>query len=394
MPYHLARLNAFAQRRKGITNVVELTDRDSFKVLECAAAEQQRFLRHTLFPQTDPTKIDSSKINALMAEFLDRLEPAVVCVNGWGLRGAAGVLSWCLKNGRPAVIVSESTRGDAPRVAWKEFLKAQFVNLCSSGIVGGTPHAAYLNILGMPPSRIFKGYDVVDNQYFGIGSQEARRQPQEARLKFGIPQQSYFLACARFEPKKNLARLIRAYNRYRAKCRDAWMLVILGDGRLRSELEELIHSINLAEHVLLPGAKPYSDLPAWYGLAECFVHASSSEQWGLVVNEAMACNLPVVVSDRCGCATDLVQTGANGITFDPLDENAMADALLRISSDCTDRFQMGKESRRIVSAWSPEKFASSLEEAVACALQAPPKQNTWQNRLVISVMNAGANRAA
>src|SRR5207244_4064698 len=102
---------------------------------------------------------------------------------------------------------------------------------------------------------------------------------------------------------KNLPRLLEAFAGYRRLAGDAaWELVLLGDGPLRPELVALLKDLELDGHVLLPGFKQYDELPAYYGLAGAFIHASTTEQWGLVVNEAMASGLPVLVSDRCGCA--------------------------------------------------------------------------------------------
>ncbi len=78
---------------------------------------------------------------------------------------------------------------------------------------------------------------------------------------------------------------------------------------------------------ILPGFKPYDELPVYYALANAFVHASTSEQWGLVVNEAIATGLPVIVSNRCGCAPELVN--GNGFTFDPTNEDELTDAAVR-----------------------------------------------------------------
>ena len=102
-------------------------------------------------------------------------------------------------------------------------------------------------------------------------------------------------------------------------------------------------------------------MPAYYGLASAFVHASTTEQWGLVVNEAMASGLPVLVSNRCGCAPDLVQEGVNGFTFDPYNVEQLAQLMLKISAFQTFSLStFGAASRRIIADWGPERFASGL----------------------------------
>jgi glycosyltransferase involved in cell wall biosynthesis len=103
------------------------------------------------------------------------------------------------------------------------------------------------------------------------------------------------------------------------------------------------------------------------------VHASTTEQWGLVVNEAMAAGLPVLVSDRCGCAPDLVEVGVNGFTFDPCGVEELAGLMQRVAA-MTDgqRDAMGRASQRIIADWGPERFADGLMQAVQAALRRPP----------------------
>jgi glycosyltransferase involved in cell wall biosynthesis len=224
--------------------------------------------------------------------------------------------------------------------------------------------------LGVGEERIFTGYDAVDNGHFQRGAAAARLQERELRTSLGLPAK-YFLACSRFTPKKNLIGLLNAYARYRRLHNaGAWSLVIVGDGEQRPELLLTCEQLKLTDHVLLAGAKPYSEIPAYYGLAGAFVHASTTEQWGLVVNEAMASGLPVLVSNRCGCAPDLVEEGRNGFLFDPYDISSLAGAMYSMAAERTDRASMGQESQRIVARWSPEIFAESLACAAETALVA------------------------
>jgi glycosyltransferase involved in cell wall biosynthesis len=193
--------------------------------------------------------------------------------------------------------------------------------------------------------------------------------------------EKYFLASARFIEKKNLLRIVQAYARYREMAQkseignqnpEIWKLVLLGDGPLRETFNTQLSTLNLQGHVLLPGFKQYEELPAYYGLAGAFVHASTTEQWGLVVNEAMASSLPVLVSNRCGCAVDLVQEGVNGFTFDPGDPEQLANLMLRISDFRFPISDFGAASRRIISDWGPERFATGLKKTVEEAMKTKP----------------------
>ena len=118
----------------------------------------------------------------------------------------------------------------------------------------------------------------------------------------------------------------------------------------------------------MPGFVQYPDLPRWYAEASCFVHASLIEPWGLVVNEAMAAGLPVIVSRTCGCAADLVQEGVNGWTFDPTDKLGLAELMRRISASPEQAKLMGESSRRIIRDWGTERFAAGVLAATKSAL--------------------------
>jgi glycosyltransferase involved in cell wall biosynthesis len=113
----------------------------------------------------------------------------------------------------------------------------------------------------------------------------------------------------------------------------------------------------------MPGFKQYSELAPYYGFASAFIHPSTSEPWGLVVNEAMASRLPVLVSERCGCARDLVRTGQNGFTFDPSRPGELSQLMLRISTSPTESERLGRAGAVLISRWGPERFARGLRNA-------------------------------
>jgi len=144
----------------------------------------------------------------------------------------------------------------------------------------------------------------------------------------------------------------------------------------------------------LPGFKQYDELSAYYGLANVFVHASTTEQWGLVVNEAMVAGLPVIVSNRCGCAPDLVEEGRNGFTFDPYNVDELARLMLKVSRMTeNEREAMGRRSREIIKHWTPQTFAENLMKAVETALVAPqPKEALVDKALLWALIHRPPRR--
>jgi 1,2-diacylglycerol 3-alpha-glucosyltransferase len=228
---------------------------------------------------------------------------------------------------------------------------------------------------------------VVENAYFREKTEAIRSQRSEVREKYGLPE-NYFLASARFIEKKNLSTLIEAYAEYRRRSETAanvpWDLVVLGDGPLRETLNSQLSTFNLHEHVHLPGFKPYDELPVYYALANAFVHASTTEQWGLVVNEAIASELPVIVSERCGCVPELVQ--GNGFTFNPTNEHELTARLLEMASlPDEERKHLGDNSHRIAANFAPERFGEGLERAATAAMGVPQKRFGVMDRALLLV---------
>ena len=384
-PYHHARLNAAGQLLTiGGIEACGIESTYAWDKVEGAAA----FTRVTLTERETDTREWRQELRQKMWRALDELKPHVVAVPGWSFIDALSALEWCDANRTPAVVMSESTAWDERRTFWKEWIKTRLVKMNSAGLAGGTPHEKYLVQLGLAPERIFLGYDVVDNNYFKKQADAARTDAQNLRQKFGLPEK-YFLASARFIEKKNLFRLLQAYARYRELAEDKnnlWSFVLLGDGPLKSELKKLVADLKLESSVELPGFKQYRELPVYFGLAGAFVHASTTEQWGLVVNEAMASGLPVLVSDRCGCAADLVSPGVNGFQFDPNNTDELTQLLLKISTKNFPLTDFGAASQKIVSAWGPERFATGLRDAVAVALKYPRPRLGWLDRALLHLM--------
>lgn len=244
---------------------------------------------------------------------LSRLDPLAVLVPGYyTLPGIAAAL-WARLHGRRSILMSESTEDDHLRSPWRERAKAFLLRtLFDSAVVGGALHRRYLARLGFPLDRVAGCYDVVDNR--GIADSVAA---QRARAAADASTTPCFLYVGRLAPEKNVVGLVRAWLSYR-EGGGTWSLVLAGDGPERATITAELAASPHAADVVLTGLRTASELIPLWAAAACFVLPSTREPWGLVVNEAMAASLPVLVSQRCGAAADLVREGENGFTFDPL----------------------------------------------------------------------------
>ena len=311
------------------------------------------------------------------------LEVNAIALPGWSSRAAFASLIWARERSIPAILMSETNSWDFARKPVAEWVKRRIVAHYSAGLVTSDSQARYLVDLGLREAAIFRGYNAVDNTYFAQAA-------AAAAMPEGLPEAirgRYFLTSNRFIEKKNLARLLDAYAAFRRGRSDDpadWPLVLLGDGELRGALEAQRAALGLTAHVLMPGFRQIDELPNFYGTAGAFVHASTTEQWGLVVNEAMASGLPVAISKRCGCAEVLVEDGLTGLLFDPLDTAAITRALDRL----TDRARataLAVAGCARVNAWGPERFGTGMAEAVHFGM-AHLRRPTPIDRIVLAGM--------
>jgi glycosyltransferase involved in cell wall biosynthesis len=382
-PYHHARLRAAAERVELVG--IEMSGEDKTYGWDKVTGSDG-FCRVTVFPRCDCDTRPRSEIVTRLRAALDVIRPDVLAIPSWGEKYALAALAWSVSTGTSNVVMNESNEGDKRRRWWIEWAKRRIVSLFQAGLASSEGVPTYLEILGMPKERVFLGYNAVDNDYFARGAAEARRDVPRVRSELRLPEH-YFVASARFVEKKNLPRLLDAFAKYRELAgRRAWDLVLLGDGALRPSLEQQRDALSLGGRVLMPGFKQYGELPTYYGLAQAFILPSTEEQWGNVVNESMACGLPVLVSERAGCAHTLVCNGVNGFTFDPYDAAGLAKLMLKFSEGEVDLVAMGRASRQIISRWTPNTFAEGLVKAAECALSQPKPRAGAFDRLLLSAL--------
>lgn len=364
-PYHTARLKACAEFSPDDVELIGLAVAGQ---VEGRPWQPDREMNHirviTLFPDAMYHELEEKEVSAAIRRALDEIAPVAAGISGYGMVDSRAALRWCVKRRARRVLMTESKADDAPRSWWKEWIKRRLVSRFDSALCGGSPHRAYLEQLGMVPEKIWDRYDVVDNDRFDRASGNARARPEHGRSLPGLDDEKpYFLVSSRFIARKNLSRLIKAYGAYRAGSPEGWRLVILGTGPDEPALRAQVREEKTPE-VCFAGFHQFNEIAAYYAFAGAFIHPALQEQWGLVVNEAMACGLPVLASETVGAAHDLVIDGDNGFKFAPESAEAMCDAMLKVSANAETRVRMGRRSREIIAGWTPQHFARNFWAAV------------------------------
>lgn len=381
-PYHDARFEA-AGREVDLTVVETRPGSQEYPWTTGAAARGYR-LRALPQAAVPEEGLRGAGLREAVQAVLAHTSPQVVATAGWADPEYHVLLRLAGDRGVPAVVMSDSTHGDEPRRGWREWLKGSLVRNYAAAVVAGTRSRDYLESLGFHGGAINQPWDVVDNAHFATAAELRPPLP----TVFGEKAPGCFLCVARFIPKKNLGHLLEAYARYVSvegdESRD---LVLSGSGPLEGELRRQVAAAGLEGQVHFAGFRQYPDLPALYAQAVALILPSRSDQWGLVVNEAMAAGVPVIVSDRCGCASDLVREGENGMVFDPDEPEALQRCLHRMGGLSAMIWSvMGENARTMVAQYSPESFGRALRTAALHALDRRAEATPGLSRLLMTAL--------
>ncbi len=295
-----------------------------------------------------------------------RYKPDVLCLTGYYDPAQLALLAYARLRGIPVVMQMESTAFDNERSPIKEGIKRLIMRQCGGFFCFGSPQATYLIQLGVPPARILLQKSAVDNQALLRAYQTAKRQRTGQQQKLGVPAHNFVFVGRLIEPK-NLPMLLQCFADALTQTPNQtdWGLILLGNGPQEATLKQQAQTLGISKRVFFHPATHWYHVPDVLALADVLVLPSVSEPWGLVVNEAMVCGMPVLVSDRCGCANDLVRDGQNGFLFDPTKPEQLTHYLLAFMNGQVNVEQMGQESQRIIAPYAPEVVAKEMMDGFA-----------------------------
>lgn len=247
----------------------------------------------------------------------------------------------------------------------KRWLWPRLFQLADIVLIVSSGGAALMRSLGIPEKRIAMAPFCVDNAWWARKSDLVDR--AAVRERWDVPgNAAAVLFCAKLQSWKRPQDLLRAFAKLAEP--DAY-LVFAGDGALRSSLESEASSLGISERVRFVGFVNQSGLPEVYTASDILVLPSEYEPFGLVVNEAMLCRCPVIVSDRVGARFDLVREGETGYVFSCGDVDALATMLRRVLADRQQLRRMGEAARRRMASWSHADYAQALVTSISNAVE-------------------------
>ncbi|MBI2632840.1 MAG: glycosyltransferase family 4 protein [Parcubacteria group bacterium] len=288
-----------------------------------------------------------------------------VMVNTWSYASDWFVLFATLFTKTPIFLRTENPLNqELFKSKWKIILKKiifgklLFPRISAFLYIGEENRKFYL-YYGVPESKLFFAPYAVDNDRLISKSQKLESQKNQLQKKLGIaPGKVVILFVGKFIEKKRPLDLLAAY--HLMSC-DNKALVLVGEGRLRNEIENFIAMNNL-ENVYLIGFKNQTELSHYYALADILVLSSGmNETWGLVVNEAMCFGLPIIASNMVGCGTNLVKHNENGYIFPLGNIKMFSEYLDDLTKNSEKRKKFGKKSFEIIQKYSYSKTVATIK---------------------------------
>ncbi len=342
-PYRAPLFDALAERPELDLTVIYAATTVAGRTWNVDLGHRAVFLRGVGVPGAARVLRHDYPITPGVLRALGGAHPECVVVSGWSTFASQAALAWCRARRVPYVLIVES-HDEGPRSRWREAVKGTVVPRTVRGAAGvlvtGTLARRSMLARGARPERIRVFANTIDVDAWGARAGKLAARRDELREALGLrPEHVAVLCVARRIPEKGLDTLEQA--------------VDLAGGSLR---------------LLVVSDLPHDRVIEAYAAADVFALLSRHEPWGVVVSEAAACGLPLVLSDRVGAAPDLLREGENGFLV-PADDVAAAAGALGMLVDPETRRRMGERSAEIARDWgygpSIENFVAAVREAVA-----------------------------
>jgi glycosyltransferase involved in cell wall biosynthesis len=361
-PYRIPVFNALALREELDLRVIFLCETDERLRQWRVYSDEIRFPYQVLRSRWFRGGKKKILIHRGLARALEAANPDAVICGGYNYLAFWQALWWSRRRAVEFVLWSESNGRDAragrPLV---EALKSYFLKRCDRFVVPGKASFDYLHALGVHETKIVNAPNAVDNRFFAAEAEKIRVNASEIRRKLTLPRR-FILFVGRLIPEKGVFDLLGAYAKLENGLRSEIALVFAGDGISKRELKLRAEQISPG-NITFTGFLHREDLPAHYALAEVLVLPTHSDPWGLVVNEAMACGLPIIVTNVAGCSDDLVKDGWNGYVIPVQDLDKLSHALEAVVRCPERRREMSANSFERIQNFSPEMCAAGLAAA-------------------------------
>ncbi|MEQ1900559.1 MAG: glycosyltransferase family 4 protein [Devosia sp.] len=363
-PYHVDRTEAVARANGGARPVVGLELRERSVDYSWDSASSALFKKITLSKAGERLGLLSKLGRLMSAARVAGRGDYFLCHYHYAEMFLFAI--WLRLTGSRAFAMFESKFDDRPRRLWQEVIKSWLFMPYNGALYGSPRSREYLRFLGFHDRRLASGYDAVSVERIRLSSGS---EIAPGGVAFS---ERDFVSVARLVEKKNLRVLIHAYAQYAAAVVDPRGLKLLGDGPLEAELKDLAVHLGVADKVTFRGFVQTAEVAHVLSNSLALLLPSIEEQFGLVVIEAMALGLPVVVSDNVGARDELVRSQVNGFVVEPDNVEGLARAMVALSGDEGRWAGMCRNSTELVSAGDVARFAEGVARLAGGAAPVRP----------------------
>ena len=250
-----------------------------------------------------------------------------------------------------------------PRRSWKEAVKRAVFPSMDGIITVGEDGRKFAERYGAPADRIFFAPHVIDVDRFAQAAGAARTHRESIRRRLGVTGCTFVYVGRLWERGKGLDHLLNAFAAVSRRADQPVTLLLVGDGPDEGRLRDRVADLAVP-NVVFAGFRPADDLPEIYAASDVFVFPTLGDPYGLVLDEAMACALPLISSSAAGELNLRIREGRNGLIVPPADPVALAAAMSELAGDRARRLRLGAESRQMVEGRTPARWAEDFETAV------------------------------
>jgi glycosyltransferase involved in cell wall biosynthesis len=308
-------------------------------------------------------------VNPKIISFLRRNRYHAIIVGGYDSWTMQVIFLYARVTRTPLILWSDSTlyeKRPCIVLCIKRIFLPILIKQCSSFIAAGTRSKEYLIHYGANADHVYIAPLTVDVDFFSDQVSALRNARPMIKGEIGIRSPLVILYVGRLIPEKGVTYLLKAYHNLVLSGLKA-ALIMVGEGPLEPELRKFCAE-NQLDDVHFVGFMQQAQLPRYYAVADIFVLPSLSEPWGVVVNEAMASSLPVIVTEAVGAVGDIVRDGVNGYVVPPADVEKLSNAMRKLLEDDQRRIEMGDRSRQIIQCWTYTQAVQGFLSAITDAL--------------------------
>jgi glycosyltransferase involved in cell wall biosynthesis len=302
---------------------------------------------------------------------LMRIDPDVVISCGWDSLAAYLSYAYCKKYRKKYILWAGSTINEP---SWRRALSRPLVRFLVGNsdacIAYGTRAKEYLMSIGTNEDKIFMGWNSIDNSHFEAKSRISDHEKDRLKAQLKINTRMVILYVGQLIERKGIHDLFDAFSLLKKQTTDVTLLIV-GSGKEEPALKKRVLEEGIPD-VVFSGYIDYDQLPKYFGLSDVFVLPSSEEVWGLVINEAMACGLPVITTNKVGASVDLVKDGVNGFVIKAKAPLELCDVMRKVVTDESLRLKMADSSRVIIRNLTMADTAQGVKRAVTFVLSKSP----------------------